>query len=57
MAIDPSKMTRKLVSLPHEMVEAISEYRFAEKIGTESEAIRRLIQKGLEDGKISESEE
>lgn len=48
MAVDPSKMTRKLVSLPHEMVEAISEYRFAQKIGTEAEAIRRLIQKGLE---------
>jgi len=47
MAVDPSKMTRKLVSLPHEMVEAISEYRFAEKIGSESEAIRRLIQIGL----------
>lgn len=47
MAIDPTKMTRKLVSLPHEMVEAISEYRFANKISSESEAIRRLLQKAL----------
>ena len=47
MAVDTSKMTRKLVSLPNEMIVAISDFRFQERIGSEAEAIRRLIEAGL----------
>lgn len=47
MAVNPETTTRKLVSLPHEMVQAIDDYRFQQRIKTESEAIRRLIELGL----------
>jgi hypothetical protein len=39
--------TRKIVSLQPWLVEAIRDYRFDERISTESEAIRQLIIKGL----------
>ena len=42
---------RKPVSLPPELVEAVDEYRFANRFKTESEAIRRLIELGLEAAK------
>jgi hypothetical protein len=47
MAVDPHRMTRKLVSLPHELLRAIEDFRFQQRIKTESEAIRRLIETGL----------
>jgi metal-responsive CopG/Arc/MetJ family transcriptional regulator len=47
MVVNPENMTRKLVSLPHTMVQAIDDFRFQERIRTESEAIRRLIELGL----------
>ncbi len=40
--------TRKIVSLPAALARAIEDYRFEERIGTEAEAIRRLIEAGLE---------
>lgn len=39
--------TRKLVSLPRSLSEAVEDYRFSNRIKTESEAIRRLIEAGL----------
>ena len=39
---------RKAVSLPRELAEAIADYRFEERISTESEAIRLLIVAGLQ---------
>lgn len=39
---------RKLVSLPPDLAQAIEDYRFAQRINSESEAIRRLIEAGLE---------
>ncbi|WP_367159913.1 hypothetical protein ABUE34_12770 [Kozakia baliensis] len=48
MAINKEKTTQKLVSMPKEMAQAISDYRFAHKIGSEAEAIRRLIKIALE---------
>jgi hypothetical protein len=39
---------KKLVALDPEMVKAIEDYRFGARIRTESEAIRRLIEIGLE---------
>ncbi len=39
---------RKQVSLTPEVEEAVDEYRFANRFKTESDAIRRLIELGLE---------
>jgi Fe2+ transport system protein FeoA len=50
MVINPALMVRKLVSLPHALVAAIEDYRFTNRIKTESEAIRRLIDLGLTAG-------
>jgi metal-responsive CopG/Arc/MetJ family transcriptional regulator len=47
MAVNPKTTTRKLVSLPHAMVRAVEDFRFQRRIKTESEAIRRLIELGL----------
>jgi hypothetical protein len=47
MIVNPSSMVRKLVSLPHALVAAIEDYRFKNRIKTESESIRRLLEIGL----------
>ena len=47
MPVNPETTVRKLVSLPRPMVKAIEDYRFANRVSTESEAIRRLIEAGL----------
>jgi hypothetical protein len=47
MPVNPETTVRKLVSLPRQMVQAIEDYRFANRVTTESEAIRRLIEAGL----------
>jgi hypothetical protein len=36
-----------MVSLPAELAQAIEDYRFAHRLKTEAEAIRRLIEAGL----------
>jgi hypothetical protein len=41
-------MVRKLVNLPPDLVERIRVFRFARMIDTESEAVRLLLQAGLE---------
>lgn len=51
MAVNSATTTRKLVSLPNSMVQAIEDFRFRERVKTESEAIRRLIELGLEAAK------
>ena len=38
---------RKMVSVPADLAQAIEDYRFANRIKTEAEAIRRLIELGL----------
>jgi hypothetical protein len=38
---------RKMVSVPAALAEAIENYRFANRLKTEAEAIRRLIELGL----------
>ena len=54
MAVNPETTTRKLVSLPNAMVQAIEDFRFRERVKTESEAIRRLIEIGLDVTKPAE---
>ncbi len=39
---------RKIVSLPSDLAKAVEDFRFANRIVTESEAMRRLIELGLE---------
>jgi metal-responsive CopG/Arc/MetJ family transcriptional regulator len=51
MAVNPETTTRKLVSLPHDLVTKIQDFRFDNRIASESEAIRRLIILGLEKGR------
>jgi hypothetical protein len=47
MAVNTETTVRKLVSLSREMVEQIQDYRFTNRVPSESEAIRRLIEAGL----------
>lgn len=38
---------RKLVALSEELASRVGDYRFGQRIGSESEALRRLIEAGL----------
>jgi metal-responsive CopG/Arc/MetJ family transcriptional regulator len=51
MAVNPEKTVRTLISLPRELAREIDDYRFAERIQTKAEAIRRLITLGLREAK------
>ncbi|MBX6745234.1 MAG: hypothetical protein IRY87_24630 [Acetobacteraceae bacterium] len=51
MAVNPETTVRKLVSLSRPLVQAIEDFRFQNRIKTESEAIRRLIELGLQAAK------
>ena len=48
MAREKEMDTRKIVSLPAALAKAIEDFRFEERISTEAEAIRRLLEAGLE---------
>jgi metal-responsive CopG/Arc/MetJ family transcriptional regulator len=48
VAINQSTTDRKVVHMPKTLAQKISRYRFGNEIKAESEAIRRLIEKGLE---------
>ena len=47
MAVNPETTVRKLVSIPRDVWDQVEDYRFENRIKTESEAIRRLIELGL----------
>lgn len=51
MAKAPVLTVKKLIAMSPDMVAAIDDYRFAERIGSEAEAIRRLIELGLQASK------
>jgi Arc/MetJ-type ribon-helix-helix transcriptional regulator len=52
----PAVLTvKKLVSLEPEMVKAIEDFRFAQRIKSESEAIRALISAGLQSQSLPRS--
>jgi hypothetical protein len=44
---DTSKTVRKIFSLPESLSQQIDDFRFANRLKTESEAIRRLVEAGL----------
>lgn len=48
MSREKSMDVRKIISMPAELVERIKHYRFANQINSEAEAIRALIEKGLD---------
>ena len=48
MAPKRTMETRKIVSMPTDLIERISEWRHEQRISSESEAIRRLIDMGLQ---------
>lgn len=50
--INHEKTDRKVLTVPKEMSVRISRYRFSREIGTESEALRVLIGKGLEAAEV-----
>jgi Arc/MetJ-type ribon-helix-helix transcriptional regulator len=47
---------RKIVSLPPELEAAVDDYRFAKRFKTESDALRRLIELGLDAAKSAHPE-
>ena len=48
MAVNPETTVRKLVSLPREWIQEIEDFRFANRIKTESEAVSVLIRRSLD---------
>ena len=48
MAMNSDTTTRKVVTMPKEMAQAIDDFRFEHRIKTESEAMRKLIEAGLQ---------
>lgn len=48
MAPEPTYPVKKLVNLTEEQAQRISSYRFENRIASENEAIRRLIELGLD---------
>lgn len=53
---DADPITRKTVSLPASMWRQVEDYQFANRIKRDAEAIRRLIELGLEAAKRGETE-
>lgn len=48
MAIDKDVNTQLLLTLPKELLKKIEDYQFDNRIPNRSEAIRKLIEKGLD---------
>lgn len=48
MANEPTFPVKKLVNLTEELAKRISDYRFDERLQSDNEAIRRLVELGLD---------
>lgn len=48
MAIDKEVNTKVLITISHDLIKRVEDYQFENRIKNRSEAIRDLIQKGLE---------
>jgi metal-responsive CopG/Arc/MetJ family transcriptional regulator len=48
MAVDKTKNTQILVTFPNELVEEIEKYWHDQKLKNRNEAIRELVQKGIQ---------
>ncbi|QYA31996.1 ribbon-helix-helix domain-containing protein [Macrococcus psychrotolerans] len=47
MAIDKTKNKQVLVTIPNELLKEIEDFQFENRIPNRNEAIRRLLEKGL----------
>ena len=47
MPAKKENLARKVVLLPHEMAARIEDFRFGHRIASETEAMRRLLERGL----------
>lgn len=56
MSRKPSYPVKKLVGMTEEMAERISDYRFGNRLSSENEAIRQLLDKGLTAAEETDSE-
>lgn len=54
MAIDKTKNTQVLLTIPNKKITEIDDFQFNNRIKNRSEAIRQLIDKGLESTKKNE---
>ncbi len=43
----PDKLIRKTLALPEALWVAVTEYRFASRVASETEAVRQLLQRGI----------
>ena len=43
----PDKLLRKTLALPEALWVAVTEYRFASRVASETEAVRQLLQRGI----------
>lgn len=57
MAVETLYPIKKLVNLTEEQAKFISDFRFSERLPSENEAIRRLIELGLQTAKEREKEQ
>lgn len=57
MAVDKNKNKQVLVTIPNEMLEEIEDFRFAKKYNNRNEAIRALIQSGIDTEKQNKPNE
>lgn len=48
MPVNPDTTVRKVVNLPRDLWSRIEDYRFDNRIKTEADAMRQLIELGLE---------
>lgn len=48
MAINKKTTVQKLIAMPRPLAEQVNDYRYDNRLPSEAEAIRRLIQRGLE---------
>lgn len=47
MAINKETTVQKLIAMPRDLAARVSDYRFAKRLASEAEAVRRLIEAGL----------
>lgn len=48
MPVNPETTVRKMLSFKRPLWERIQDYRFSRRINAETEAVRRLIERGLD---------
>lgn len=47
MAVNPETTVRKLITLSRDLAKRVEDFRFSQRLKTEAEAFRQLIESGL----------